>query len=179
MHARVCTRHSLQVSHPTSTKTHSLTHRLAAGFNGCLHILWRHPKRTHRAPLLCQVPQEPHSHIRMSSKHANCGQEGIQQLGAQLATQSTDAVAGAQALMSQAMHALAREHTEIPNNIPFLLWAKISNTATPEQEGHMTQMLAQFSRGAKVPTLCRTARMQSTTTWMRLPLASSQRKGSM
>ena len=89
----------------------------------------------------------------MTSKPANCGQEGIQQLGAQLATQSTDTVAGAQALMSQAMHALAREHTEIPNNIPFLLWAKISNTATPEQERHMTQMLAQFSRGAKVPTL--------------------------
>ena len=101
----------------------------------------------------------------MTSKPANCGQKGIQQRGAQLATQSTDAVAGAQALMSQAMHALAREHTEIPNNIPSLLWAKISNTATPEQERHMTQMLAQFSRGAKVPTLCRTACAQSTTIW--------------
>ena len=43
----------------------------------------------------------------------------------------------------------------------------------------MTQVLAQFSRGGKAPTRCRTAHMQSGTTWMRLPLDASKRKGSM
>ena len=59
MHARVCARHSLQVSHPTSTETHSFTHSLAAGFNGCLNIPWRHPKRTQRVPYCLKCLRNP------------------------------------------------------------------------------------------------------------------------
>ena len=159
------------LSQSTHTHAHSFTHRLAAGFNGCLYISGDIPRALKGPPTVSSAARAPFTYSSRSqrsngretssqcvtSKPATCGQEGIQQLGSQLATQSTDAVAGAQALMSQAMHALAREHTEIPNTIPLLLRAKMSNTATPQQEGPMTQMLAQFSRGAKVPTSCRTA----------------------
>ena len=54
----------------------------------------------------------------------------------------------------------------------------LSTFATPRAEGHLTEVLA-FSRGACALSLCHTARMQTPTTGMRSPLASSQKENSM